>query len=292
MAFYSHSKLSTFEQCRLKYKFKYIDKIPVKIEETIESFLGHAVHLTLEWLYQIKKSEGKIPTIDEVIVYYSEKWQQNLPPKVLIVRKDLTDKDYFEMGIKFLLDYYMEYVPFDENILETEKRISFPLSDNEEHHIIGFIDRLDHNKENNFFEIHDYKTGNNLPSQEKSDNDRQLALYALAIKKMFGFDKEVKLIWHYLAYNKEIHSTRTNEQLEKLKQEVIKLINEIESSAEFPYNKSELCNWCEYKDICPAWNNVSEKEFKETITLTKKTEEKSDKTKKQYPTLSKYLKED
>ena len=65
------------------------------------------------------------------------------------------------------------------------------------------------------YEIHDYKTGNSLPSRERFEQDRQLALYSYAIKRTYGFDKEVKLIWHYLAYNKEIHSTRTNEQLEK-----------------------------------------------------------------------------
>ena len=31
---YSHSKLSTFEQCKLKYKYRYIDKIKPDVEQT------------------------------------------------------------------------------------------------------------------------------------------------------------------------------------------------------------------------------------------------------------------
>ena len=45
-------------------------------------------------------------------------------------------------------------------------------------------------------------------------------------------------------------SKRTNSQLENLKKETIELIKKVESAKEFPRNKSALCNWCEYKNIC------------------------------------------
>src|SRR3989344_1032971 len=103
-------------------------------------------------------------------------------------------------------------------------------------------------------EIHDYKTANTLPTKDKMDNDRQLALYSIAIKEEFGSNNKIKLIWHYLAFNKKLVSERTDEQLEKLKKETIELIKRIESETEFPTNKSILCNWCPFKKICPAWN--------------------------------------
>jgi len=56
MAIYSHSKLSTFEKCPLKFKFRYIDKIIPEIQKSIESHLGSSVHDALEWLYiQVKQ---------------------------------------------------------------------------------------------------------------------------------------------------------------------------------------------------------------------------------------------
>ncbi|MEJ2267603.1 MAG: PD-(D/E)XK nuclease family protein, partial [Nanoarchaeota archaeon] len=79
------------------------------------------------------------------------------------------------------------------------------------------------------------------------------ALYSIAIKELFGQDKNVLLIWHYLAHNMKIISQRTNKQLEKLKQQIIQLIDKIESTTEFPPNKTILCNWCEYKSICPLF---------------------------------------
>lgn len=291
MTIYSHSKLSTFEQCPLKFKFKYLDKIIPEIEKSIEAFLGSIVHESLEWLYNQKK-EGITPNIDEFIVHFSHNWNENFNPNDYIIKKnELTPRDYYEMGIKFLLDYYIEYQPFDENTLETEKKIEIELEELQNHKLIGFIDRLVHNKEKDVYEIHDYKTGNKLPSQEKIDEDRQLALYSIAIKNSFGKEKKVCLIWHYLAFNKEIKIEVSDEKLSNLKKETIDLINKIESTKDFFPNKSPLCDWCEYKNICPAWKNVSEDEFRKIITLKQTYDEKINEIKKQYPTLSKYIKD-
>ncbi len=251
MAIYSHSKLSTFEQCHLRYKYRYIDKIKV-IETTIEAFLGKTVHSTLEWLY-LQVKENKIPTIEEIINYYSNNWTENYKDSIKIVKQNFTTKNYFDKGVQFLIDYYFKHKPFEDNTLEVEKKIVLDLDEKGEYKIQGYIDRLVHNLEKDELEVHDYKTANNLPTQKKIDNDRQLALYSIAIKELFGKDKNVLLIWHYLAHNQKIISQRTNEQLQKLKEEIIELINEIESTKEFPSNKSILCNWCEYKSICPEF---------------------------------------
>lgn len=259
MTIYSHSKLSTFEQCKLKFKFRYIDKIIPEVEKSIESHLGSAVHETLEWLYTEIKDK-KIPTLDQIIIYYLEAWQEGFDPNMTIVNKNLTAEDYFNKGVEFLLNYYTKNHPFDDNTIGIEKKIIIELDENNEYQIIGFIDRLSYNLETNQYEIHDYKTANNIPTQEKLDEDRQLALYSIAIKELFGYDKEIILIWHYLAHDKKIVSKRTSEQLNNLKKETLQLIKQIENTIEFPPNKSTLCNWCEYKSICPAWGNKLQKQ--------------------------------
>lgn len=253
MPLYSHSKLSTFEKCPKKFKFRYIDKIRPTIEKSIETHLGKSVHTTLEWLYRQVK-EKIIPSIDNVIIYYSKTWEKNWDPAIKNVKKKLTTKDFFNRGVQFLLDYYMRNKPFDDNTLDTEKRILIVLEKSGNYKIQGFIDRLVYNLKTKEYEIHDYKTSSNLPQPEDVDNDRQLGLYSMAIKELFGKDKEVSLIWHYLAFNRKIYSRRTNEQLSKLKKDTIELIKKIEATTEFPTKKTYLCHWCEYKEICPAWN--------------------------------------
>ena len=253
MPIYSHSRLSTFEQCALKFKYKYIDKIIPPLEKSIEIHLGKVSHEVLEWLY-LEVKGGNIPKLDEALGYYRRKWEEMWDPKIVIVRKDLTREDYYNKGIKFIIDYYMKHTPFGDNTLSVEEKIMINLDEAGQYKIQGFIDRLVYNLKTNEYEIHDYKTANNLPLPEKVDNDRQLALYSIAIKEKYGQDKEVVLIWHYLAFNRKIQSRRTNKQLKKLKEDTFKLIKKIESTTEFNPNKSTLCNWCEYKSACPIWN--------------------------------------
>jgi putative RecB family exonuclease len=268
MAIYSHSRLSTFEQCPLKYKFRYIDKIKPEIEKTIESHLGSSVHDTLEWIYNsVKDTPEQIPSLDDIINYYIKVWQRDMSDNTLIVKKQFTQKDYLNKGIQFLADYFQENYPFKDGTIECEKEIFIELDENTK--IKGFIDRLVYNIEKGHYEIHDYKTAGTLPSQEKMNEDKQLALYSIAIKEIYGKDKEVILIWHYLAHNQKIISKRTEEQLEQLKQETKDLIKEIEQTKNFISCKSILCEWCEYKSLCPEWNIQFDGELSKRI-LSKK----------------------
>ena len=251
MIIYSHSKLETFEKCKLKFKFQYIDKIIPEIGQSIEAHLGSIVHSTLEWLYN-QAIQKNIPTLDQIISYYSEKWQEEFKEDIVIVKKELTEKDYFNKGVGFLIDYYTKYSPFEEKTLATEQRIEVNLTDKIK--LIGFVDRLVDNLEKNEIEIHDYKTGNSMPTKEQINDNRQLALYSLAIKELFGQDKDVCLVWHYLAHDLKICIRKTKEELENLKRDILNLIKQIEETKEFPSNKSILCNWCQYKDICPEFS--------------------------------------
>jgi putative RecB family exonuclease len=266
---YSHSRISTFEQCPLKFKYRYLDKIIPKVEKSIEAHLGKSVHSALEWLYtQVK--EKRVPILDELIVEYSRVWEENYSLDLLSVNKNFTHQDYFNKGVEFLITYYLEYRPFDDNTLEVEKKILINLDEEGVYKIQGFIDRISYNLKTNEYEIHDYKTANFLPNQEKLEKDRQLALYSIAVKDIFGKEKEVILIWHYLAHNKKIHVKKTNEQLELLKRETIEIIKNIETTTEFFPEKSTLCNWCEYKDICPEWEEAIKEEELDKYPLVKK----------------------
>jgi putative RecB family exonuclease len=250
---YSHSKLSTFEQCPMKFKYRYIDKIPVEFEKTIEAFLGEIIHETLEWLYAEIKLK-KIPSLDSMIEHYAIKWSEEFSKENLKMRANSTEKEFFEKGIKLLINYYAENQPFEDVTLEVEKEILISLDKEGQYKILGFIDRIAYNPKTKQYEVHDYKIANSLPQKEKIEQDRQLALYSMGVKDLFGQEEDILLVWHYLSYNKVIHSKRTKGQLEKLKEDTIKLIKKIESTEIFPPNRGPLCDWCEYKKFCYANN--------------------------------------
>jgi len=256
MVIYSHSKLSTFEQCPLKFKFKYIDKIKPEIEQTIEGFLGNKVHEVLEIIYN-ETAKGRTFQLDEVIQIYAEKWNKEITPDIKITRKENSPEYYFNQGLNFLIDYFNEHSPFKDNTIATEKKIIVDLDLEGKYKLEGYIDRLVHHKDTNIFEIHDYKTGNFLKTQEELDKDRQLALYSIGVKEMFNQVNEIHLIWHFLAFNKKMISTRTQYQLDQLKQQTIELIKEIEDTKQFNKNEGGLCNWCEFQNHCNEHSNVT-----------------------------------
>jgi putative RecB family exonuclease len=251
MATYSHSRLSCFEQCPLKFKFSYIDKIKTEIEETIEGFLGSRVHEALEKLYKDLRFQ-RLNSLKELLAFYNASWLKNWNDAIVIVRKEYDKENYRKMGEKFISDYYERYKPFEQTrtiALETQRTVDL----NEEYKIHIRIDRLA--LAGNVYEIHDYKTSNTLPCQEELDDDRQLAVYAYGIKKMYPDASKVRLIWHFLAFDKEMSSERTPEQLEELRNEVIGLIKRIEAETSFQPRASGLCNWCEFQMMCPEWKH-------------------------------------
>ena len=55
---------------------------------------------------------------------------------------------------------------------------------------------------------------------------------------------EVRLVWHYLAFDRAIVSARTKESLAELTEKTCRFIDEIEAAEEFPPKESALCEWC------------------------------------------------
>ena len=255
MTVYSHSRLSCFEQCPQKYKLKYVDRVETEVEQSIEAFMGSRAHDTLEKLYQDLKFQ-KLNSLDELLGFLRDEWEKNWSDSIVIVKEEYTSENYLKMAEKFVTDYYNKYKPFDQGrTISLEERIQINLDDSGDYKLQGYIDRVMESEEG-YYEVHDYKTNSRLPLAEYLDKDRQLALYAIGVKERYPDVKDIKLVWHFLAFNKEIDSTRTDEELIELKKSVIELIDRIESEEKFVANPSTLCDWCEFKPICRQWSHL------------------------------------
>ncbi|RJQ15765.1 hypothetical protein C4573_06455 [Candidatus Woesearchaeota archaeon] len=265
MVCYSHSRISTFEQCKYKYKLQYIDKIKVEIPTTIEAFMGDLVHRTLEKLYSELQYQ-KINTLKTLLNFYNQLWDKEFSEDILIVKKDLTQDNYRKMGEKYLTLYYERNKPFDQMTilgLETEERMT--LADGSEYHVR--IDKLA--CKGDTYYVCDYKTNARMKDQDDVDSDRQLAMYSIWVKDKFRDAKKVILLWHMLAFDKDITSERNNKQLQTLMQDVVDTIEEIKLCKNWPTSTSALCNYCVYKNMCPSFKHELELESK-TIREFKK----------------------
>ena len=112
MAVFSHSRLASYETCPLQYRLRYVDKVDVERRETVEAFVGRRVHESLQYLHD-RLMEGVLLSQEEVLAHLQNSWEREWHGGVLIVRAEMTQRDYWNFGIRCVKNYYQANRPFD-----------------------------------------------------------------------------------------------------------------------------------------------------------------------------------
>jgi putative RecB family exonuclease len=249
---FSHSRLSNFERCPRRFQYRYLLGIPPE-GESIESYLGKRVHEVLERLYRAT-AKGFVPTLAQVRMRFRQLWNDGFSgARVRFARPELDTPYYLAQGDRCLENYYRAHYPFDgDETLGIEERVEFELGpDAQPVRFQGVVDRIARARDG-AIEIHDFKTGARVPSQEDLDTDRQLALYQIGIARTRPLPGPVRLVWHYLRQNVVRVSQRDPQQLLALESETLTLVERIAREREYAPVPGRLCAWCEYRDGCPA----------------------------------------
>ncbi len=101
---FSFSKLSMYEECPLKYKFRYVDKLPEKPKPYFA--FGNSVHAALEFFHD--PSHEAAPPLEKLLSAFKEEWDA----------KDWREKGYsdpfrsdsdYQSGLKMLTGYYRKH---------------------------------------------------------------------------------------------------------------------------------------------------------------------------------------
>jgi putative RecB family exonuclease len=253
---YSHSRLSSFENCALQYRYRYVDRIRTGFE-SIEAFMGKRVHEVLENVYE-NLPRARAAGLDASLALYDRLWSENLTPSVRVVRPDLDVEYYRALGRRCVAGYWERHFPFPidpDQIIGIELKVEMALDPAGKFRMMGYVDRAQHAGPG-VIEIHDYKTTATLPKEGSLRFDRQLPLYEIALRQRFPETKEVRLIWHFLAHAADAFETRTAQELESVRRKCIGLIQTVERAREYPAKKGPLCAWCDYQDVCPEWKGV------------------------------------
>jgi ATP-dependent helicase/DNAse subunit B len=178
---YSFSQLQVYIQCPLKYRYKYVEKIPAKeFVESAASLLGGIVHSTLEKLYK-DINVFNTPTQEALLAFYydlrtTKEAEVKENQGEMIIHGDFTLEDYKRRGELYITKYYDKHQPFEDiKVIDTELDFVFDLTDDIKFKMI--VDRLD--KIGDTFTISDYKTNQKLPTQDKDNYIEQLTLYGI-----------------------------------------------------------------------------------------------------------------
>lgn len=233
----SYSAFDTFNRCPLQYKLSYIDHI--KTPEKPELYFGSLIHQIVQ---NALKKDPIVPKEEELLAQLKDNWREDIFPS------EDEAKQYFDFGMDMLKKFHGGYQPGLRNIVAVEKRFQLPLND--KHTLIGVIDRVD-KLPFGAFEVIDYKTSKALPTQSEVDKDKQLATYNYAVENLWPEAKDIRLTLYFLKHNSQIKTTRRTDEVEAIKNEIIKTAEKIESETDFPACDNGLCNWCSYQHLCP-----------------------------------------
>ena len=208
------------------------------------------------WTFSFANSStarGMVPSLARVLARFRANWSEQFDASRLrIVRSELDAEHYLRAGERCLENGYRRLYPFDDETLGLERKVEFALDSAGDYAVRGVIDRLVRARDG-ALEIHDYKTGRRIPSQDELDRDRQLALYEIGVRAALREEGEVRLVWHYLLQNQVRTSTRTPEQLAALREATCRTIDRIRAEEAWDARPGKLCAWCEYRSICPAF---------------------------------------
>lgn len=248
---FSPSKLDCYKECPKRYQYRYVERIS-RARKTGATVLGTSVHAALEFLYERLRA-GARPSVDEVLAEgraaFARDWDETVSHLGGVPKED-----WERLVDECARRYYEAHSPFDQDqTVAVEARVGFPIeADGYEYRIEGFVDRLAVAGDG-LFEIHDYKTAKSLPPQAKLDEDWQLALYEIAVRTQWPSARSVALKWHFVRHGQTLTSSRTPEQLARLKADVAELIQTIKRDHEYKPKPGTLCDWCEYRDLCPEF---------------------------------------
>jgi hypothetical protein len=101
---FSFSKLSMYEECPLKYKFKYIDKLPEKPKPYFA--FGNSVHAALEFFHDPAHKEA--PPLEKLLSCFKEEWDAKDWREKGYADQFRSDADY-QAGLKMLTGYYRKH---------------------------------------------------------------------------------------------------------------------------------------------------------------------------------------
>ncbi len=262
----SHSSISTYEQCPLKWKFHYIDRIP---EEPKPFFtFGTVMHEVMEFFYmemengRVKGPRFEAPGVDELLRYYSAIWSSEG------YESPEQEENYRMLGEKIIREYHEQHAPKFHMPIATEQYFKIDVNGIG---VRGYIDRVDKLGPESVG-ILDYKTSKNqfqLPQVEKNE---QLALYQMAFEELYGKRVERLTLYHLRSNMDFSVGRRPDEMIDALRAKIIRVAESIEAG-NFEPKKSALCRFCDYQHLCPYFMDLYAEKTEEKLDIEDMVEE-------------------
>ena len=249
----SPSRAGDFKTCPQLFKFRAIDRLSEP--PSIYQARGTTAHLALQRLFDDTNTQR---TPERLFDLFREAWTE--------IRGDDEFEGLFESveeerewGVESLALLSNYFSIEDPTAFDPEDRELDMLEDLDGISIRGILDRMDRDGDGRLV-ITDYKTGKAPPERYALPAFFALKIYALLIRRRTGeTPKEVRLL--YLNGPTLYSLPIDDRQLDAMDGQLRALWNAIDralAADRFPTRPGRLCDWCSFRDICPAWQEQEE----------------------------------
>jgi len=245
----SPSKLTAFKDCPLAFRFAAIDRLPeAPSPATVKGTLVHRALELLFWDHQ--RGARNAAAAHDALARAWEEMQDDPDLVELALGED--QRRAFLADAASLVDGYLRLEDPDAVDavgveLTMEAHVGGLL-------LRGIIDRLDVTPEGEFIVV-DYKTGRVPSVLQEQARLGGVQFYALLCEQVLG-RRPVQVRLLYLRQPVIIEAEPSDQSLRGTRQRTAAVWTAIERACaqeDFRPRPSALCNWCSFRDRCPAW---------------------------------------
>ena len=248
----SASRLTAWQQCRLKFFFRYV--LGLKKTKSPALHLGSTVHLVLKhWNKARWKNEQ--PSLKQLHDLYSASWIEGQIDDTVDWEGD-SEEDQKKTGFKLLETYFRETpITPDEKPEAVEVNVEADLSTHGLPKLIGIIDLVRHGGR-----IVDFKTSGKAPDPEQVAHltDTQTTAYAVLYRESAG-KTETGIELHHLVKTKNPRLSvielppATEERIARLFRVMDSYLKGLQKEDWIP-SPGFTCAGCEFFNECRAWH--------------------------------------
>ena len=246
----SASRLNCFHSCRMKFFFRYVEKIQKPASAALH--VGKSVHAALQHWSKLRWM-GKPSAADDIKSAFEDHWTQPEEPVAFDEGEEVIQRDK-AWG---LVEMYLRETPIppDEKPLAVEVAVEADLASHGLPVLRGFIDLV---RPGGL--ILDYKSTAQTPNETQvlHKNELQLSAYGLLYREATG-EKESGFELHHLVKTKvpKLIVTRHDPVTEKQKGKLFRAIESfVEGGEREDYVPSPglQCASCEFLGECRGWS--------------------------------------
>ena len=242
----SPSKVSSFKDCALRFKFSAIDGLTEPPQPHLAK--GTLVHRALELLFCHDPADRTLPTA----LGYVETALAEVVADPENQGLELHDEAEFVADAHALVrNYFQLEDPTSVNAIGLELRLDVDLGSLR---LRGIIDRLDLDPNGDLVVV-DYKTGS--AGAERYDRSRLsgVQFYAYLCERLFG-KRPARVQLLHLREPVSITAVPTDQSIRGLTQRTEAIWRAVVQACErddFRPRPSRLCDFCAFREWCPAW---------------------------------------